>query len=129
MLLIKLRHLLRWYCALKIHTFINSQFYRPSFQIVFEIAVPCNCQNNTVISLACWGGMEELGDMFIACGARHYIGPTDAPHGSASLMYALDFLYNYIHVEQDVEKAHQAASGHGDDRGMFTLYKAGEESQ
>jgi len=56
----------------------------------------------------------------------HYcnIGPTDYREASASLMYVLDFLYNYLLHGQCVEEAHRIASYHPDDRKQFHLYKA-----
>lgn len=77
---------------------------------------------NTVISLACLGGRQQLADVFLANGARHYIGPVDYPNGSAALMYILDFLYNHVHHSRDVEEAHRIASNHDDDRQQFKLY-------
>ena len=79
---------------------------------------------NIVINLSCMGGMPQLAEVFLAHGARYYIGPTDYPNGSASLMYILDFLYNRVHHHRDVEEAHRIASNHDDDRQQFKLYTA-----
>ena len=79
-------------------------------------------RGNTVISLACLGGMSQLADAFLAGGARYYIGPIDYPDGSATLMYVLDFLYNHICHSHDVMAAHHIASRHEDDRQQFKLY-------
>jgi hypothetical protein len=82
---------------------------------------------NTVINLSCMGGMQQLAEGFLAHGARYYIGPTDYPNGSASLMYILDFLYNHVHHNRDVEEVHRIASNHDDDRRQFKLYTAAQE--
>ena len=77
---------------------------------------------NAVISLACLGGMRQLADVFLAHGARHYIGPVDYPDGASALMYILEFLYNHVHHGRNVEEAHRFASNHNDDRQQFKLY-------
>ena len=77
---------------------------------------------NAVISLACLGGMRQLADVFLAQGARHYIGPVDYPDGASALMYILEFLYNHVYHGRSVEEAHRFASNHNDDRQQFKLY-------
>ncbi len=79
---------------------------------------------NTVINTSCLGGMHQLAEVFLQHGAAYYIGPTDYPEGSASLMYVLDFLYNYLLHGQHVEEAHRKAANHSDDRKQFKLYPA-----
>ena len=79
---------------------------------------------NTIINTSCLGGMQHLADVFLQQGAAYYIGPTEYPEGSASLMYVLDFLYTYLLHGQRVEEAHGKASNHSDDRKQFKLYQA-----
>ena len=77
---------------------------------------------NAVLNASCMGGMQSLAEVFLEMGANYYIGPIDYPDSSASLMYVLDFLYNYIQNGQNVEEAHQVASRYPDDRRLFRLY-------
>ncbi len=79
---------------------------------------------NIVINTCCWGGGRSLADVFLQHGAQCYIGPTDALEGDAALMYTLEFLYTYLHNGYHIQEAHQAASHHGDDRHLFTLYRS-----
>ncbi len=80
-------------------------------------------QGNTIITTSCAGGIPQLANVFLQHGAKYYIGPKGYPEGAASLMYVLDFLYNYLQNGQDVEEAHQIASNHLDDRKQFQLYQ------
>lgn len=80
-------------------------------------------EGNTIINTSCLGGMPRLAEVFLTHGASYYIGPTGYPEGSASLMYSLDFLYNYLLDSQHVEVAHLKASSHADDRNQFKLYR------
>lgn len=77
---------------------------------------------NTVINLSCLGGAPPLANTFLAHGARHYIGAVDYAEGDATLMYALEFLYNYVQQDGNVGEAHRLASTHDDDRRHFKLY-------
>ncbi len=84
---------------------------------------------NTVVNTSCRGGMSQLAEAFLASGAGYYIGSTGDPAGSASLMYSLAFLYNYIQTSGQVEEAHQQAASYPDDRKQFTLYQAARNRQ
>jgi hypothetical protein len=77
---------------------------------------------NIVINTSCFGGLPSLAQVFLERGATYYIGPVDTPEGDATLMYTLEFFYYYLCTNQDVEKAHQNASNHDDDRKQFELY-------
>lgn len=81
-------------------------------------------EGNTIINTSCLGGMQQLAEVFLSRGAAYYIGPTAYPEGSASLMYCLDFLYNYLLDSRHVEAAHLKASNYADDRNQFKLYRA-----
>lgn len=78
---------------------------------------------NTIINTSCLGGMQQLAEVFLSHGGAYYIGPTSYPEASASLMYSLEFLYNYIHYGQNVEAAHLKASNYPDVRDQFQLYR------
>ncbi|MEZ4865668.1 MAG: hypothetical protein R3C14_30430 [Caldilineaceae bacterium] len=80
-------------------------------------------KNNGVVSLACMGGDPQLAAAFLKGGASFYIGPNGYPNGDASLMYALEFMYNYLCLCWSVADAHHAAADHPDDRKQFILYK------
>ncbi len=81
-------------------------------------------EGNTIINTSCLGGMQQPAEVFLSRGAAYYIGPTAYPEGSASLMYSLDFLYNYLLDSRHVEAAHLKASNYADDRNQFKLYLA-----
>lgn len=79
--------------------------------------------SNIIINTSCWGGVPSLADVFLQRGAQYYIGPINAIEADAALMYTLEFLYTYLHNEYHVQRAHQVASHHTDDRHLFTLYR------
>ena len=79
---------------------------------------------NTIINASCACGVQSMADVFLAGGTRYYIAPNDYPQGDASLMYLLNFMYEYMQNEHDVEVAHQISSEHSDDRRQFTLFKS-----
>jgi hypothetical protein len=81
-----------------------------------------NLDNNTVINLSCVGGKNELAKVFLAHGAKFYIGDIGYQYGTDSLMFCLDMIY-YISKGKDVEEAFQIASQHLDPRQQFKLFK------
>ncbi len=82
-------------------------------------------EGSIVLNNGCMGGTDEMAAAFLSCGATASVGATDYPDAAASTKYVLNFLYGYlIQYPQDVEKSHQAASEHEDDRRMFKLYTA-----
>jgi hypothetical protein len=76
-----------------------------------------------VLNLACLGGVPALAEVFLASGAQAYIGSEGYTEGSAALMYALAFLYTYIHNGGQLVAAHQYAAQADDDRRQFRLYQ------
>jgi hypothetical protein len=50
--------------------------------------------NNGVIVTSCCAGQAALADVFLAHGARWYIGAEGYPEGRVALMFALAFLYH-----------------------------------
>ncbi|MEH2180232.1 hypothetical protein [Nostoc sp.] len=79
---------------------------------------------NIVVNASCMCGVQPLADVFLAGGAGYYIAPNNYLEGNASLMYLLNFLYEYMQNEQNVDSAHSASSAHSDDRRQFTLFKS-----
>lgn len=75
-----------------------------------------------VVNLSCETGREPFADAFLAGGAKWYIAPIGSPDGSASLMYALQFLYAFIATGVSVVAAHELAISQVDDRGMFRIW-------
>jgi hypothetical protein len=102
---------------------IRSQYPYNKVIRAEDFACFLHLAGNTVINTSCMGGMQQLAEVFLSHGAAYYIGPTAYPEGSASLMYSLDFLYNYILDGQHVEAAHLKASNYADDRNQFHLYR------
>lgn len=83
-----------------------------------------NLDGNTVVNASCMCGVHSMADVFLAGGAQYYIAPNNYPQGNASLMYLLNFIYEYMQNEHSVEIAHQISSEHADDRRQFTLFKS-----
>ena len=76
-----------------------------------------------VLNLACLGGAPALADAFLASGASAYSGPAGYPEASAALMYALEFIYAYLHNGGYAAAAHRRAASGDDDRRQFRLYQ------
>jgi len=80
-----------------------------------------NLDNNTVVNLSCVGGNPELARVFLARGAKYYIGDSGYQHGTDCLMFCLDMIY-YFSKGKNVEEAFQIASKHHDPQRQFKLY-------
>ena len=50
---------------------------------------------NIVINASCMGSIKSFADVFLSRGASCYIAPNNYPEGGATLMYLLNFIYEY----------------------------------
>ena len=85
-------------------------------------------EQNVVLSTACCGGNEKLAAVFLSCGARCYIGAEGYPDGNDALMYALEFLFQFLVRGCGAEQAHQISASASDDRSLFCFKAAGTSS-
>jgi hypothetical protein len=78
-----------------------------------------------LISTGCATGTSAFADAFSAAGCRAYIGPAGYPNGDAVLFYTLHLCYEWICKGQPLKEAHQRATAHDEETGMFRLYTKG----
>jgi hypothetical protein len=76
-----------------------------------------------VLNTGCLLGTSAFAEAFLQAGARTYIGARGDPHGSSSLFYAIHFYYERIFAGRDIRTAHELASSHDEQTGLFTLYE------
>jgi hypothetical protein len=76
----------------------------------------------TVLSTACLTGGGVMADAFRRGGVAAQIGPEDYPEGTTAALFAIQFCYELIVRERDVEDAWRRAAGYGKQSRMFVLH-------
>jgi hypothetical protein len=76
-----------------------------------------------VLNTGCSLGKPEYADAFLSAGCQAYVGPTGDPEGDAALFYALHFFYAYHCRGTTIREAHEKASSHDEQTGMFRLHE------
>jgi hypothetical protein len=75
-----------------------------------------------VFSTGCATGTPEMAAAFLDAGCDCYLAPTDYQDGTASLVFAVNFLYHYLSRGSDVENAVSIARREDDESRFFRLY-------
>ena len=75
------------------------------------------------VNTGCAQGRPEVAVAFLGAGCRAYLAPDGYPSGDASLFFTLHFYYEWLCKGTAIPKAHEKASSHGDDTGLFKLYE------
>lgn len=91
-------------------SFIDTSMLREQHMPAEIIAPVVNLPGCTVVSSACWGGIEAMGRAFTNTGKINaYIGCRVAPHGDSMCAFLVNFFYNVIRKKLSDHEAWQKA--------------------
>jgi hypothetical protein len=90
--------------------FIDTSMLRNQHMPADVIAPVVNLPNCTVISTACWGGIESMGWVFTKNGEiKAYIGCRVAPFGDEMCVFVVNFFFNILRKKLSDREAWQKA--------------------
>lgn len=91
-------------------SFIDTSMLREQHMPAEVIAPVVNLPGCTVISSACWSGVEAMGGAFTQTGKiKAYIGCRDAPRGEDMCVFLVNFFYNVMRKKLPEHEAWQKA--------------------
>uniref|UniRef100_UPI00402ACA6C delta-aminolevulinic acid dehydratase n=1 Tax=Bacillus sp. DX2.2 TaxID=3073452 RepID=UPI00402ACA6C len=95
---------------------------RGEFFTIEDVKRCAKLQDTHIIASGCTLGIEELANVFLACGCQSYIAPDDYIDGNANLMFVIRFMYEIIQNKRSQQEAFTIAKSIDEETSMYKRY-------